>query len=298
MSKLSQNSLLTELILAMRPWSFTASIIPVLITAAVTKSQFLSLLFLRALTMGVFIQAGANLTNTYFDFLNGVDTKQHNADPTLVENRLSPTILLFLTAFCYLVGILAILPLLVTMQGEIAVVFSIGVTLAFFYTASPVGLKYKAFGDITIFLCFGPLLMQCASLILTGKMNENLILYTVPVGLLTEAILHTNNARDIDADTRAGAVTLACLLGFDGSYIFCQFLIYGAYISTFLIAAFYHYGCLLPLLTLPLGLDILKKFHAKQMSTLTEDTAKMHLPFGIALLIGIITTSKGLLAAF
>lgn len=246
--------------------------------------------------MGVFIQGGANLTNTYFDYFNGVDTKEHNADPTLVEKKLHPTTLLSTSFACYFIGTAAVMPLItVNHRFDIAVIFAIGIVLAFFYTASPVGLKYIAMGDLTIFLCFGPLLMQCTSLILTGEMNYDINYYTIPIGLLTEGILHANNARDIKSDTEVGAVTLASMIGFDNSYVFYAFLIYGAYFAVVIIAFLFHAGCLLTLLTLPLGIDLLKKFKNKEMANLTEETAKAHLPFGVTLLVGVLTRTPSLL---
>lgn len=286
-----------ELFLATRPWSFTATLVPILVTAGVTGSSFATAEFARALAMGIFIHSGANLTNTYFDYVNGVDTKQHNADSTLVDKKLQPSSLLTLSFICYFLGTAAVLPLITFQQRhDIALVFSVGLVLAFFYTANPVGLKYRALGDITIFLCFGPLLMQCTSLILTGSMKADLSYYTVPIGLLTEAILHSNNARDIKTDAEAGAVTLANMMGFKYSYYLYIFLIYGAFASATFIALFFRFGCLLPLLTLPLGTKLVYKFQAKDMATITEETAQFHLPFGLLLFAGVMTTSQGLVS--
>ena len=66
----------SEYVIATRPWSFTAAAIPILVTGAVVApSMILSTNFLRCLVMGITVQAGANLTNTYFDYVNGFDTK-------------------------------------------------------------------------------------------------------------------------------------------------------------------------------------------------------------------------------
>lgn len=286
-----------DIIVASRPWSFTASIVPILVTTAVCQFPLVDVLFARVMAIGLFIQAGANLTNTYFDYLNGVDTKQHNHDPTLVDKKMYPVTMFIFAIACYGAGIVLCLPAIVQ-QGvdkSLAVIFSVGLALGFFYTASPVGLKYRALGDITIFLCFGPLLMQFTSLMLQGEMRTDLYLYSVPVGLLTEAILHTNNARDIKADTIAGATTLASLIGFQNSYYFFVLLLLGSYGGVLWIALWQHAGCLLSFLTLPLAYGLVKKFKEKNMSDLTEDTAKMHLPFGILMFVGILCTSKGLL---
>ena len=65
--------------------------------------------------------------------------------------------------------------------------------------------------------------MQCTSILLTGKTDDILYIYSIPIGLLTEGILHANNARDIKADTKIGAYTLASLIGIEYSYIFYIF---------------------------------------------------------------------------
>ena len=137
-----------EVILSTRPWSFTTGIIPVLVTAAVSQTPLLSTKMLSALAMALFVQAGANLTNTYFDFINEVDNKRYG-EKTLVDKKLSPSFLLVLSILCYCIGVASVLPILIERQDQqLIAIFSLGVVLAFFYTASPVGLKYR--GEIVI----------------------------------------------------------------------------------------------------------------------------------------------------
>ncbi|KAJ1423930.1 UbiA prenyltransferase family-domain-containing protein [Ochromonadaceae sp. CCMP2298] len=287
---------LSEIVISTRPWSFTAGIIPVVITAAIAGVPLTNVKVLSTVVMAVSIQAGANLTNTYFDFANGVDTKE-NGEKTLVERKLSPGFLFATSVVCYIIGIAIVFPMLIAhANSQLITVFSCGIVLAFFYTATPVGLKYHALGDVTIFLCFGPLLMQCTSLMISGEMRSDLFYYTIPIGLLTEAILHANNSRDIETDLRAGATTVAGLIGFEASRQVYNALIIGTYLSTIAISAQYHFGCLLALLTLPLGTGLMSKFYKKEMMGLEEETAKLHLPFGILMIIGILSTSKGFLA--
>jgi len=287
---------LFEYILASRPWSFTAAAIPVLVTTAVNGSSLSSLQFLRCVVMAISIQAGANLTNTYFDFINAVDTKL-GGERTLVDQKVSSTGVLILSALCYVVGISTVVPVLLERSNEqLGLIFAAGVLLAFFYTANPVGLKYRALGDVTIFVCFGPLLMQCTSILLTGTTRQDLYLYSVPIGCLTEAILHANNSRDIEADARAGATTLATLLGARWSYVVYAGLLFGSYASVLFISYLYHWGCAAALLTLPLSFDLLKRYTDRKMADLPEETAKMHLPFGILLWLGVLFSEKGLSA--
>ena len=48
---------------------------------------------------------------------------------------------------------------------------------------------------------------------------QNILYYSVPIGLLTVDILHINNERDVTEDTRAGLKTTAILLGRKYSYV-------------------------------------------------------------------------------
>lgn len=287
--------LIAEYILATRPWSFTAAAVPILITAAVSKVSFLSEEFIRAMLMGITVQAGANLTNTYYDFVNGVDTKDCG-EKTLVERKISTSGVIILSLISYIIAFYAILPYLHTTNYVLVYTFMCGITLSFCYTANPVGLKYKGLGDLTIFACFGPLLMQCTSLLLIGSTNDNLYLYSIPVGLLCEAILHANNARDIKADSRAGAHTLATMIGPKLSYLFYIALLAFSYIALLIIALLKNWGCVSALLTIPLAMALNKNYVNGKLTDLPEETAKLHLPFGILMLLGILFTKQGALS--
>jgi 1,4-dihydroxy-2-naphthoate octaprenyltransferase len=250
--------------------------------------------------MAISVQAGANLTNTYYDFVNGVDSKNiEGGELTLVEKRVTESGVLSLSIFFYTLGFLCILPNLLVLQSlQLYSIFFGGVALAFAYTATPIGLKYKCLGDITIFLCFGPLLMQGTALFLTGQTNVLLHIYSLPVGLITENILHVNNIRDIKADSNAGVTTLAIALGFEKSYALYVFFFMLSYITTLYISVFYHWGCVAALLTLPMTshlCSLCSTSNSGKLLTLPEETAKLHAIFGILLLLGIILTDKGIL---
>lgn len=284
---------LIEYILAMRPWSFTAAAVPILISAAVCKTNLLSEAFVRAFVMGICIQAGANLTNTYFDFINGLDTKD-GGEKTLVDGKLTAQEVWLLSLACYLSGLFAIAPYLLQQNLLLAIIVAFGVFLAYYYTANPIGLKYKALGDIAIFLCFGPLLMQCCSILFTGELRPELYLYAVPIGLLTELILHVNNVRDIKQDARAGAITIANLLGENLSYLVFLILLGGSYVALAYIAFYHHWGCLAGFATMPLAVSLNKTYLKKNNPDIPGEVAQLHLPFGLLMMGGILMTSRGL----
>lgn len=183
------------------------------------------------------LQAGANLTNTYYDYASGVDNLKTVGDRTLVDKECTPEGIFNLSIACYAFAAFLFAP---QIEGNaIIAVFMIGSSLAIFYTAKPLGLKYVAMGDIVILAAFGPITQQFVSLMLTGKLQPEILPYCIPIALMTEAILHANNSRDIKSDRVAGITTLPTLLGFEASFqIYCVLHLV-SYVITVVIAIYY-----------------------------------------------------------
>jgi len=129
--------------LALRPWSFPASIVPMLVGGALAyRADFWDWpLFLLTLVGGLFFHIGANVTNTYFDFRRGADTVAHADDRTLVDRMLRPRDVLLLTACFFLAGS-AIGGYLASQSGwERRALGAAGRFLGLGYTADPLGYK-------------------------------------------------------------------------------------------------------------------------------------------------------------
>ena len=96
--------------------------------------------------------------------------------------------------------------------------------------------------------------------------------------------------------TEKGAVTVAAMIGFENSYILYISLITGAYHFAMLISLFYHWGCLLTLLTIPIALSRIQTFGRRQLDCMPQMTSRLFLPYGISLFVGIMISETGLLA--
>ena len=206
-------------LIALRPWSFPASLVPMLVGAALAyRADFWDWpLFLLTLVGGIFVHAGANLFNTYFDFQRGADSSADADDRTLVDSLLPPRAVL-LAAVLFFLATGGIGGYLASQSGwQLLALGAAGFAIGLFYTADPLGYKYRALGDLGIFVAFGPLLVLGAYFVQTGKLDLLPLVFAIPLGLLIDAILHANNYRDAEADSRIGARTLAHLLGDRGS---------------------------------------------------------------------------------
>eukprot|EP00408_Alexandrium_pacificum_P066400 CAMPEP_0171178790 /NCGR_PEP_ID=MMETSP0790-20130122/12927_1 /TAXON_ID=2925 /ORGANISM="Alexandrium catenella, Strain OF101" /LENGTH=512 /DNA_ID=CAMNT_0011643711 /DNA_START=69 /DNA_END=1607 /DNA_ORIENTATION=+ len=286
------------LITSLRPWSFTSTLAPQFVALAVLRcylhielpGYFATFALLLALMA---VQAAANLVNSFKDFERGIDTKETAGDRTLVDNLVSVGLLKALA----LLGL--ILWCSYFLWSVVATGFSptvlglalLGTVLALGYTAGPAPLKYMGLGDLAIFICFGPAVIAYSSTVLVGTWRWEAIAFTIPVTLYVIAILHANNYRDIEADSRTGAKTVAILLGPRLSLHYYDLLLTCAHLGA--LAAGYHYNCvgaLASLLVLPQTVWL--SFRIRRTATLKtqdEETAKTTLMFAVALSLGIMT---------
>lgn len=274
--------------ISLRPWSWTAVLIPILLVAQL-KGRLLTGDCARLVFMGCFAQAAANLLNSYFDYKSGVDTKDHAGDDSILAGHITPE--LCLPVACILLGVATCLSWSFLLNNEsFRQCFYAGVGLSYLYTGPPFPLKYYSLGDIAIFIAFGPVVMQACAAALTGELDSALYIFCVPTGLLTEAILWANNARDIESDLSAGVYTMCRAIGFATSRLLFQLMTYGAYVAcAYLAWQRQAFGLLLPLLTLPLAVKTCSAFQEgkAQMEDAPERSAQLHLPFGLLMVIGL-----------
>lgn len=85
---------LKNFLIALRPWSFSASLTPVLLGSVLAYKQqeanfeFLTLLLTLVITLCV--HGAGNLVNTYYDYKYGIDNENTVSDRTLVDKLLKP----------------------------------------------------------------------------------------------------------------------------------------------------------------------------------------------------------------
>ncbi len=286
-------------LLATRPWSFPASIVPMLVGGALAHraGEFGGGLFVLTLVGGLLFHIGANLFNTYFDFRRGVDSSADADDRTLVDAILRPRDVIMggLAAFAVGAGIGGFL----VWQAGFAILAlgGIGLALGLFYTADPLGYKYRALGDLGIFAAFGPILVLGAYMVQTEEMDLLPLLFAVPLGLIVDAILHANNLRDAQADRRSGALTLAQLLGDDASRWVYAALVLAPYGFVAGFGAAVSPWMLLPIVTIPLAWKALQPMRIGKeqlrpaIALLPQQTAQLSMVFGLLLAAGVLASS-------
>ena len=257
--------------IATRPWSFTMSCISVSVgtlLAAEEGSVSWVWFFLTATGMIVF-HASANVINDYFDTLYGIDQKdsptaKYRPQP-IISGMLTPrqllaeaAILLVLTAA---IGITAAL----IRSWHILWIGLIGLIACIFYTAGPVKFKYRAFGELAVFMMWGPLMVEGAYAVQRQTLSLKALYISIPFGVLVALVLFANNMRDIDYDSRQNIKTLSIMLGSSRSYQLFAGLIVLAYacVLGMIITGIMSIWGLLIFLSVPKAVTLLKTFREK-----------------------------------
>lgn len=164
---------------------------------------------LWALANILLFHAAGNTWSDYFDYKRGVDAEDTYGMHTLTEGQFTPREVMRLSCLLLSLALLSGLGLLCVTGWPL---LYIGLGGLLFTLAYP-PLKYCAWGDAVIFITYGILPLLGTSYVTTGRFEWNVLWNALPVGLITVAILHANNTRDIPTDHRARIATLAMKVG-------------------------------------------------------------------------------------
>jgi len=281
--------------LAIRPFSFTASVVPVLVGSLLGFREAVHPLhFLLALFGAVAIHAGTNLVNDYYDHVKGADGP-HSLGPSGVIQRglLTPRAVLTAGLLCFAAGSAAGL-LLVALTGPALLWLGVASVLAgFFYTAGPLALAYIGLGEVTVFVFMGPIIVLGAYYVQTERWAWTPVLVSLPVAFLVTAILHANNMRDIEDDRRSGKRTVATLIGRRWSCYEYYVLVGSAYLAllALVLTGILPWTALIALATVPLAARAVRltatATHPRRLNAVLANTAHLHMRFGLLLSLGL-----------
>ena len=282
---------------AIRAPSLTAAAIPVLLGMAIAaRAGFFSpIRLLLALVGAMAIQAGTNLINDYYDYRSGADLEQ-TLGPSMAIQRglLSPEQVWRGGVVAFGLGA-AIGLILVYLAGWPILWLGIPSVLAgYFYTAKPVALAYVALGEVTVFIFMGPVIVLGTYFVMAGSFSWTALWASIPLGFVVAGILHANNIRDIDTDTRHGKRTLATILGRAGANRELALLDIAAY-ATVLIAVLAHklpWVALAAFITVPRALDqvriVMRETEPKRLNLALMRSVQLHMEFGLLLIVAFL----------
>lgn len=199
-----------------RPRTLPAAIAPVIVGTAIAdyENSMRVGIALCALVVSLALQVGVNFANDYSDGIRGTDDIR--VGPVrLVGQQLATPAQVKRAAFLSF-AVAGFAGLIMAAVSGLWILLPVGLTAmlaAWFYTGGAKPYGYLGFGEVFVFTYFGLVAVIGTSASQTGSISTLSILGGVSCGLLSTAILLTNNLRDIPSDVVANKKTLAVRLG-------------------------------------------------------------------------------------
>ena len=285
-----------------RPFSFTASSVPVAVGGALAAlaGSFDPGLFLASLVGAIGLHVGTNVTNEIYDVRKGVDTiVSPRASHAIVKGRISERAAYRFAIAAFGVALVMGVALTSVRGWPIVVLGLIGLVGGYTYTAPPFQYKYGPIGIPVVFLLMGPLMVIGSFYAVSGLFDLRAVALSIPVGLLVAAILHGNEWRDISEDARAGAVTFSVRAGRNAAHWLYVALVVGAYLalSAGVVVGLLPTWALLAMASLPLLVRQIRSSELgatgqqRAIAMIDLETAQLHAAFGFLLVSGLIVAA-------
>jgi len=254
-------------------------------------------LYLYTLLTMIILHAATNLMNDHYDVLNGVDspevsTAQYRPHP-LIEGKLEPNHVRIAAYLLYAIAIIAGIYLAVLRGWTILTIGAIGVLASITYTAPPFKYKYIGLGEFSVFLMWGPLMVEGSYFVQRQMLTKSAFWVSLPFGALVALVLLVNNLRDMKDDEKKGIRTLPLLIGRSNGVRLYVALVIIAYMSILWMAFMgpLQRWSLIVFFSLPLAYRLLKQIGQKIPADGDAQTAKLDTAFGALLLTSLILGS-------
>jgi 1,4-dihydroxy-2-naphthoate octaprenyltransferase len=239
-----------------------------------------------------------NLLNDHDDFVNKVDTKEsHGSSGVVVEGLLTLKEVYRSGVALLILGCLIGLFLAYKVGIMILIIGIVGALCGYFYTGKPLMLKYRGLGAPLVFIVFGPLMTVGGYYLQMQKFTMQSFVISIPTALLTTAILHSNDIRDMNHDEKAGIKTLSIYIGGKNAQLVYSSLIMFAYVSLIVMNVYKYvpYLSLICFLTLPAAIKNMNKLRSTeglscQIAELDKESGKLQGQFGILLILSVLVS--------
>lgn len=180
-----------------------------------------------ALLTAVLLQVLSNLANDYGDYVKGTDNDQRIGNMRALQSgQITPKAMLkAIVLFVVLCLITGIGLLLYAGDGKLNLSFILffilglaAIAAAIKYTVGKNAYGYSGLGDVFVFLFFGPVAVLGVYLLqhrfsVNWETDKWVLLPACSLGLLSAAVLNTNNIRDVTNDRASGKRTIVVQMG-------------------------------------------------------------------------------------
>ena len=282
----------TAWFLACRPKTLSVSLSPVLVGTAVAWHDTHAILWLPLLAAALgaaFIQIGTNLFNDVGDFLRGTDTPGRlGPKRATAEGWLNPGMVKAGAWLSFALAFLCGIYLVWHGDWPIVAIGLASLAAGWAYTGGPKPIAYGPLGEVFVFIFFGQVAVGGSYYLQTLTITPLVLIAATLVGIHASAVITVNNYRDHDGDKANGKNTLAVRLGRPATRHVYTAEMLSPYALLPLLANL-GWPAALPLLSLPLTLKLIGRFHREApgpvFNNILAATAGLQLMFALLLLL-------------
>lgn len=288
---------LKSILLAFRPKTLTAALVPVLAATALAKAltgEFNQTYLWLALLASFCIQIGTNLVNDAVDFKKGADNEKRIGPQRITQSGVLTAKQVMFLGSAFFAGAVALgIPLVVAGGWPIVVIGLFSVAMGYSYTAGPFPLAYLGLGDLFVIIFFGFVAVLGMFFLHTGAWSFEAWILGLQIGLHATVLIAINNLRDADGDKLVNKRTLAVRFGRTFSRIEIGILIFVPFVlNIYWFNKNFHLAAWLPFLALPLGLKLAHLIFTTEPGPMYNKflgmSAGLHLLFGLLMSLGFI----------
>ena len=292
-------SFLKSILIAIRPKTLSASIAPVLVGSSIAfnSSHFNMQIFFLTFFSAIFIQIGTNFANDVYDFINGADNDERIGPTRAVQaNLISVRAMKYLTIISFLLSVICGLPLVIQGGYPILLVGILSIISGYAYTGGPYPLGYNGWGDIFVFIFFGPIAVCGTFFLQLGYLSVESIISGIIMGCLSVTLLCINNIRDVETDRNVGKRTIAVRFG----VMFVKILFISLFLISYLLLAYLSFNLsylntnvffLLLIITVPLCIKLnfdVFKLKSHSLNRLLSNVSVFIIIFSLLFILSIL----------
>jgi len=245
---------MNKYIKALRAPFLAGSIAPVLIGTALAYANgyFYLRNFIAALVGVASLHTFANMINDLHD-AGGSDAVNLRVTPfsggsrAIQEEGLKKSALIVMIVFFLLLALASALWMIKAGRPLAIPIGLLGLFIGWAYSAPPLQLMSKGWGEILIFFAFGPLVTLGAYYAMSGLLSLDAFVMGIPQGFLITGVIWINEFPDYDADKSVGKNNLVVRIGPEmARYLYC-FIMTMSFMSIIFIVAIMHISFLIML---------------------------------------------------
>lgn len=281
-------------LLAARPKTLSAAIVPVLIGSALAAHEPPAItwwVFACALIGAVLIQIATNLINDALDFKKGADTGERLGPVRVTQAGLVSADAVMNAAYMCLVGAaLCGIPLIARGGWPMLVVGVVSIFMAYGYTGGPFPLAYHGLGELFVILFFGFIAVGGTFYVHSLQLTRSALLAGYAAGALATVLIVINNLRDVDGDRVSNKRTTVVRFGEGFARAEIALFALTPFVAVALIAWMQNrWSYLVTLAALPLAIVVIArsmKSHGAELNRCLALAGGLQWAFGILFVIG------------